>query len=52
MKYRALFTDTFFDVEAESEEEAQQLALQKMRENLRAEDFIVWRDDERKPDQL
>jgi hypothetical protein len=52
MKYKGLFPDTFFDVEADSEDEAQRKMLAQLRESLdkhgALDSFIVWTE----PDQL
>lgn len=40
MKYRCMYPDTFIEVEAESEEQAQWEAMRKM--VVQPEQFIVW----------
>lgn len=45
-KYRALLGDRFIDVEAETEEEAQNLAFAKAVRGLKPQDFIVWETGE------
>lgn len=42
MKFRALLGDRFIDVEAESEEEAQNLAFAKAVRDIRPQDLVVW----------
>lgn len=53
MKYRGLFADTFFDVEASDEDSAQRECLAKLREILdkpeALEQFIVWPTDQEPP---
>lgn len=42
MKFKALLPDTFLEVEAETEREAQLEAIKVLVEKLQADDFIVW----------
>jgi hypothetical protein len=41
-KYRAMLGDRFIEVEASSEEEAQNLAFAKAVRDLKPQDFTVW----------
>lgn len=41
-KYRAFLPDTFIDVEADTEEEAQKFARCQLIQKLRDEHLIVW----------
>lgn len=48
MKYKGLFPDTFFEVEADSEDEAQRKMLAQLRGSLdkvgALDSFIVWEE--------
>ncbi len=44
--YRAMFGDTFIDVDANSDEEAQKFARCQLIQQLEDEHFIVWRTGE------
>jgi hypothetical protein len=47
MKFRAMFGDTFIDVEADDEVGAARLAAHKLRESINADSFIVWENEDR-----
>ena len=46
MKWRGMFCDTFFDVEAETKKEALEKMLELLKEQTTTEDFIVWDEGE------
>lgn len=54
MKYKGLFPDTFFEAEADSEDEAQRKMLAQLRESLdkvgALDNFIVWEESDSQPE--
>jgi hypothetical protein len=50
MIYRTLFSDTFINVEADSEAAACEIAAKLLRERIKPNDFIAWEDPAATPD--
>ncbi len=50
MIYAALFCDTTLYVEANSEEEAVEIAARILKERIKGSDFITWEDPAATPD--
>jgi hypothetical protein len=51
-KFRALLSDTFIDVDADTEEEAQRFARARLIQELEASHFIVWQTGTNEPESI
>lgn len=52
MKYKGMLPDTFFEVEATDERDAQRKMLAKLRDETEEDEFIVWPADQYDPPEV